>query len=198
MRFLKEIFKAFILSILISFFICGMAFVALGESIDFNVFEEEINKEKNVGQIEEIFEPKKPEPIAIVEPQKSENYATLKIETANIELPIYYGKTKNLLKLGVGQDDDAYLPGEGGSVILMGHNFSKFLGNIPKAQKGDLIQIKTNYGEFPYTIYDIQIIKETEVNKVPIQKDEEILMIYTCWPINNVTHAYERYVVYAK
>lgn len=198
MRILKEIFKAFILSMLISFLICGITLEALGESIEFNVFEEEISKEKNIGQIEEIFEPKKPEPIVIVEPKKSENYATLKIQTANIELPIYYGKTKNLLKLGVGQDDEAYLPGEGGSVILMGHNFNKFLGRLPKAEIGDLIEITTNYGEFSYTIYDTQIIKETEVDKVPIQKDEEILMIYTCWPINNVTHAYERYVVYAK
>ena len=42
------------------------------------------------------------------------------------------------------------------------------------------------------------IVKETETYKLPIQKEEEILMIYTCWPINNVTYATKRYVVYAK
>ena len=41
-------------------------------------------------------------------------------------------------------------------------------------------------------------MNENEVNKVPIQEEEEILMIYTCWPINNIGYATDRYVVYAK
>ena len=42
-----------------------------------------------------------------------------------------------------------------------------------------------------------KIIKETDVEEVPIQSEKELLMIYTCWPINNLGHATERYVVYA-
>ena len=37
----------------------------------------------------------------------------------------------------------------------------------------------------------------TDVEEVPIQSEKELLMIYTCWPINNLGHATERYVVYA-
>ena len=36
-----------------------------------------------------------------------------------------------------------------------------------------------------------------DVDELPVQKGEEILMLYTCWPINNIGHASERYVVYA-
>ena len=40
--------------------------------------------------------------------------------------------------------------------------------------------------------------KETEVDKLPIQRDKEILMVYTCYPFNNVGYATQRYVVYAE
>lgn len=131
-------------------------------------------------------------------PDYGTNYANLKIPSIDIDLPIYYGKTLDLLKNGIGHDNDSYFPGEGGSIVLMGHNYSRFLGKLPKAQIGDQIQITTDYGEFNYTIYDTQIVKETETDKVPITDQEEILMIYTCWPINNIGYATERYVVYAK
>ena len=69
---------------------------------------------------------------------------------------------------------------------------------LPQAKIGDEIQISTNYGEFIYQIYDTQIVNEYDTDKVPITDQEEILMIYTCWPINNVGYATERYVVYSK
>ena len=139
-----------------------------------------------------------PRDVVVQAPVSGSNYGTLSIPSINIELPIYYGTSKNLLKNGVGHDTTAYLPGQGGSIILMGHNFDRLLGSLPNVNIGDLVQISTTYGEFKYTIYDKKIVKETETEKVPIQKDEEILMIYTCWPINNVTYATQRYVIYAK
>ena len=65
-------------------------------------------------------------------------------------------------------------------------------------QIGDEIKVTTTYGEYNYKIYDMQLIKETDLDKVPIQRDEEILMVYTCYPFNNVGYATQRYVVYAK
>lgn len=65
-------------------------------------------------------------------------------------------------------------------------------------QIGDEISVNTVYGEFNYKIYDMQLIKETEIDKLPIQKEKEILMIYTCYPFNNVGYATQRYVVYAE
>lgn len=131
-------------------------------------------------------------------PDYGTEYATLKIPSIGIDLPIYYGKTLDLLKKGIGHDNDSYFPGEGGSIVLMGHNYGRFLRKLPQAKKGDAIQIITNYGEFTYQIYDTQIVNENDTDKVPITDKEEILMIYTCWPINNVGYATERYVVYSK
>lgn len=131
-------------------------------------------------------------------PAYGDQYATLKIPSIGVELPIYYGKTMDLLKNGVGHDEASYFPGEGGSVILMGHNYKRLLGKLPEAKVGEAIQIITNYGEFDYMIYDTKIVNETATNQVPIQAEDEKLMIYTCWPINNIGYATERYVVYAE
>ncbi len=130
-------------------------------------------------------------------PTYGTNYASLKIESAQIDLPIYYGADYTILKNGIAHDESSYFPGEGGSIILAGHNFKKFLGNLPKAEKGDIIELNTTYGNFKYKIYDTKIIGENDVDKVPIQTEKEILMIYTCYPINNIGHATQRYVVYA-
>lgn len=124
-------------------------------------------------------------------------YATIEIPKIDVSLPVYYGATYNILKSGIAHDSSSYFPGEGGSVIMAGHNFKTFLANLPKAEIGDEIVVDTTYGTFKYQIYDTKIVKETETSEVPVQKEKEILMLYTCWPINNIGHASQRYVVYA-
>lgn len=39
---------------------------------------------------------------------------------------------------------------------------------------------------------------ETETDKLPIQKEKEILMLYTCYPIKDTEKTPYRYVIYAK
>ena len=39
---------------------------------------------------------------------------------------------------------------------------------------------------------------ETETDKLPIQKNEEILMLYTCYNMKGSDKTQYRYVVYAK
>ena len=80
----------------------------------------------------------------------------------------------------------------------MGHNSEKVFRRFSELQKGNEIIIKTSYGEFKYKIYDMQLIQETEVEKIPIQKEKEILMIYTCYPFRNIGYTTQRYVVYAE
>ena len=49
-----------------------------------------------------------------------------------------------------------------------------------------------------YEIYDEQVVLETETDKLPIQKGEEILMLYTCYPVKDMEKTPYRYVVYAE
>ena len=49
-----------------------------------------------------------------------------------------------------------------------------------------------------YKVYDTNIIKDTEIEKVKINEDEETLVIYTCYPFSSYIYSDERFVVYTK
>lgn len=130
-------------------------------------------------------------------PTYGTKYATLKIPCINLEQPVYYGASYTILKNGVAHDETSYFPGEGGSIIYAGHNYSKFLANLPNVPNDEKIIVETSYGTFEYKVVGSKIIKETATEEVPVQNENEMLMIYTCWPINNIGHATERFVLYA-
>lgn len=131
-------------------------------------------------------------------PEYGTQYATIKINRIDVNLPVYYGDTLEILKKGVGHSGGSYFPGEGGTIIYMGHNSKNMFRRFGELRKGDEIKVTTSYGEYTYKIYDMQLVKETETDKLPIQKDKEILMVYTCYPFNNIGYATQRYVVYAE
>ena len=131
-------------------------------------------------------------------PEYGTQYATIQIPAIDVDLPVYFGDTLEILKNGVGHSSGSYFPGEGGSIIYMGHNSTSVFRRFSELQIGDEIIVTTTYGEYTYEIYDMALINETETDKLPIQKEEEILMVYTCYPFNNIGYATQRYVVYAK
>ena len=131
-------------------------------------------------------------------PEYGTQYATIEIPRINVDLPVYFGDTLEVLKKGVGHSSGSYFPGEGGSIIYMGHNSKNMFRRFSELQIGDEMTVTTSYGEYTYKIYDMQLINETDVDKLPIQKEKEILMVYTCYPFNNIGYATQRYVVYAE
>ena len=131
-------------------------------------------------------------------PEYGAKYGTIEIEKIDVNLPIYFGDTLEILKNGIGHSSGSYFPGEGGSIIYMGHNYKSMLRRLGEVQKDNLIKITTTYGEYTYRVYDMQLIKETELDKLPVQRDKEILMLYTCYPFNNIGYTTQRYVVYAE
>ena len=131
-------------------------------------------------------------------PEYGTKYATIKIPKIDVELPVYFGDTLEVLKKGVGHSSGSYFPGEGGSIIYMGHNSKNTFRRFSELQIGNEIEVKTTYGEYKYKIYDMQLIQETEFDKLPIQREKEILMVYTCYPFNNIGYTTQRYVVYAE
>ena len=131
-------------------------------------------------------------------PEYGKQYGNIKIPKIEIYLPVYYGDTLEILKNGVGHSSGSYFPGEGGSIIYMGHNSKKYFRRFSELEKNDEITIKTSYGEYKYKIFDMQIVQEKELEKLPIQHEKEILMLYTCYPFNNIGYTTKRYVVYAE
>ena len=133
-------------------------------------------------------------------PSYGSKYATLEISSINLKLPVYHGDNKKLLMLGVGHYTGSYFPGENGSILYAAHNNVGFFHDIDKVKIGDRVIINTTYGKFEYEITDTKIVKETDLQNFPIQHEKELLIMYTCWPIDKgiVGRKTERYVVYAK
>ena len=125
-------------------------------------------------------------------------FATLNIESVNVHLPIYQGDSLDILKYGIGHFSGSLFPGEGGSIILAGHNTRAFLYHMPEVKLGDEIVIKATYGTFTYKIYDTRIIDAKDNDAFPFYDDKEVLMIYTCYPVNTIGHKTHRFVVYAE
>ena len=131
-------------------------------------------------------------------PEYGTKYASIEIPKIETELPVYYGDTLEILKNGVGHTSGSYFPGEGGSIIYMGHNSKHIFRNFSELEIGDKILIKTSYGDYKYKIYDMQIIEEIEKEKLQVQSQKEILMIFTCYPFDNIGYTTQRFVIYAE
>ena len=131
-------------------------------------------------------------------PEYGSKYAKIQIPKIGVNLDVYYGDTMEILKKGVGHSSGSYFPGEGGSIVYMGHNSKKVFRRFGEIEKGDFIQINTDYGEFKYQVYDMKIVNEMDLDALPIQKEKEMLMVYTCYPFQNIGYTTQRYVVYAE
>lgn len=132
-------------------------------------------------------------------PDYGKKYATLKISAIDLKLPLYYGDTLKILRYGVGHYAGSYFPGEGGTILLAAHNTVGFFYNIDKLVAGDEIVIEADYGTFKYKVDSFKVVKETDLDAFPFQRDKELLIMYTCYPIHRsvVGRRTERYVVYA-
>lgn len=198
---LKKAFKATIIQIIVALFstvfIFTCVYLMLGHKIKYviSVIDRiSLDTKNKIETVTVVTEQNKIKNY----PEYGTQYATIEIPKIDVNLPVYFGDTLEILKNGVGHSSGSYFPGEGGSIIYMGHNAKKMFRRFSELETGDTITVKTTYGEYKYKIYYMQIVKETETEKLPIQRDKEILMVYTCYPFNNVGYTTERYVVYAE
>ena len=127
------------------------------------LFGQEVNETLSIASKVAIdIENKKVEETTMSEDNKIQNYpeygtqyATIEIPRINVNLPVYFGDTLEVLKKGVGHSSGSYFPGEGGSIIYMGHNSKNMFRRFSELQLGDEIKVTTSYGEYTYKIYDI-------------------------------------------
>ena len=54
------------------------------------------------------------------------------------------------------------------------------------------------YGDFEYQVYNTAIADYRDEKAFPLQNEEEILMLYTCYPVDNVWYVKDRFIAYAK
>ena len=129
-------------------------------------------------------------------PQSGTHFGRLTISDASIRADLYFGDETDELKKGVGLYSGSFIPGYGGTILIAGHNHTYFhtLGNV---KKGDSVLIETNYGQYTYQVVKTQIKAFNDPSAYDLNEKEENLILYTCYPFNDLGLTPERYFVYA-
>jgi sortase A len=113
---------------------------------------------------------------------------------------VYWYDTEDILAYGVGQSLVSLLPGFGRVIILSGHN-TTFFACLQDAAVGNVINFHTNYCDYQYTVTNVQVYNETELETLLLQKakdQREELIMYTCYPFHAITGCKtDRLVVFA-
>ena len=202
MKRFKNIIKILAINIAISFF-----FASIFVTIVYFLGEEKINYYSALINSLVVNSNKENEAVFSKEfkrlielPTYGKKFGMIKIPSIDLSLPLYHGDSLKILHYGIGHYAGSYFPGEGGSIIVPGHNNVGVFHDLEKVKVGDKVIIEANYGTFTYEVTSYKVIKETDLDAFPIQKEEEILIMYTCYPINRsvIGRKTERYVVYAK
>ena len=197
----RKVFKVITNSLVVAFFfltfLVTIYLLLIGKQVkEYVTFINNISIEEKIPSNEDVSVDNETHQITNY-PGRNTKYGTLTISSLNISLPIYLGDSYKNLSKGIGHYAGSMFPGEGGAIVMAGHNNRGYLYNLYDAQTGETIDIETIYGKFKYEIYKTDIIKETESEKLPLVSEEEILMVYTCYP-HTMGHTDKRFVVYAR
>ena len=133
-------------------------------------------------------------------PLSGSQYGQITCDAIGLDAPVYWYDTEDILAYGVGQSLVSLLPGFGRVIILSGHN-TTFFACLQDAAVGNVIDFHTNYCDYQYTVTNVQVYNETELETLLLQKakdQREELIMYTCYPFHAITgRKTDRLVVFA-
>ena len=133
-----------------------------------------------------------------VYPSFGEVFGNVLIPSIKVDVTLYHGESLKNLKYGLGHHAGSFFPGEGGSIIIAGHNTYGQLYDLPKVKIGDMIIIKTIYGNYSYSVSNTYVIDALELNRsLSLNNDKESVMLYTCYPVEIPGFKSKRFVVVA-
>ncbi len=130
-------------------------------------------------------------------PKYGEQFGELIIEDCQIYAKLFFGDGRVALDNGVGMYNGSSIPGYGKTILIAGHNNTYFNG-LKYAQVKQRIKIRTSYGNYVYEITDMQAKLNTDKSAYDLSADYENLILYTCYPVDQLGITEYRYFVYAK
>ena len=130
-------------------------------------------------------------------PTTGDTVGILKIQKINAELAIVEGTDPDDLEKGVGHYKGSYFPGDKGQIVLSGHRDTVFR-KLGVLKIGNHLTIEMPYGNYTYEITHTKIVKSNDKSIITLQKQQEELILTTCYPFHYVGNAPKRYIIYAK
>lgn len=134
---------------------------------------------------------------AVEYPNYSNQFGELVIEECGIDNKLFFGDGEVALRYGVGVYNGSFIPGYGGTILVAGHNNTYFNG-LKYAEKGQTVVIRTSYGNYEYRITDTAVKKATDSTAYDLNADYENLIMYTCYPFDELGLTDYRFFVYAE
>jgi len=128
-------------------------------------------------------------------PSINKQFGTLKIDGRGVDAKLFFGDNSIALKNGVGVYAGSFIPGYGKTILISGHN-NTYLNGLKNVKKGDVVKIKTSYGNYEYKINSTRVAKADDKSTYDLNADEENLIIYTCYPFDTLGLTEDRFFVY--
>ncbi len=108
----------------------------------------------------------------------------VKIKSAQIEVPLIVSHITNgtweTTKKGASFLSDSARPGEGGNIVMYGHNTLDIFGRMRSLKPGETIHVQVADGNwYEYRVESTSIVKPHQIDAV-LPTKTEILTLYTC------------------
>lgn len=101
-----------------------------------------------------------------------------------VNIPVYLGADKKILKNGAGMSFSSAFPGESGCTILSAHVTREF-AQLEDTPIGAIITLETSYGPYTYVVdAKHEAVDGTDRWYMDSSKEHD-LMLYTCYPRDN-------------
>ncbi|MNJ36191.1 class D sortase [Paenibacillus fonticola] len=123
---------------------------------------------------------------------------TIIIDAIDLKLPILEGATKQNLKHAAAHMSETAPIGQTGNAAIAAHRSrttGKLFNRLDEVDVGDEIIVRSQGQKYVYSVYDITVVKPTDVSVLESDGLDSILTLITCEPLVNPTH---RLIVHAK
>ena len=117
-------------------------------------------------------------------PVSGDHYAQIECGRIELDAPVYWFDTPEILAAGVGQSIASKPPGYGRLVLLSAHNTSWFRC-FEYIEVGAIVKLDTNYCDYEYKVTDVRVLDEKVLESQladQMMAEEEKLVMYTCYP----------------
>ena len=130
-------------------------------------------------------------------PMYGTQFGELIIDDCKIENKLFFGDGEVALRNGVGVYNGSFIPGYGGTILVAGHNNTYFNG-LKNAKEGQTVKIRTSYGNYEYKITKTAVKAYNDKTAYDLTADHENLVMYTCYPFDELGLTNQRFFVYAE
>lgn len=130
-------------------------------------------------------------------PSIDKQFGKLQIKSCGVDAKLFFGDGSIPLRNGLGVYAGSFIPGYGKTVLVTGHNNTYFNG-LKKIKIGDTVKIQTSYGNYEYKVINTRIAYASDKSTYDLKADKENLIMYTCYPFDELGITDKRFFVYGE